>query len=177
MRIAIAFVTLAVIAGCTGYRAASTDDPPVVALAPAPAGWAKICVFRDSAIGSALTVVIRDNGEVVGVTEGRGHFCYYASPGRHTLTTQVSDAAPFVVEAEPTRRYFVEHHINVGRDELVGIDEPRAASLAESTSYTVVAEAPEGEPLPAMVPRAHGHPRAARGAPDRTAPSGTASDR
>ncbi|MCA9623031.1 MAG: hypothetical protein KC731_28625 [Myxococcales bacterium] len=148
---------LLLLTACSGYAVGFPVKPPVAPLAAAPEGLAKICVFRDSFVGQALTVVLRDNGEVVGATEGNAHFCYLATAGRHTLTTEVSDAPAFRIEAEPGRSYFVEHEINVGTDALVAIDAFRAEALAQSTPYALVVEAPDGEPLPAAVPQVVGH--------------------
>lgn len=144
-------------AGCTGYRVAHVEPHPVDALAPAPAELGKICIYRDSLVGQALILPVRDNGEVVGATDGQGHFCYLATPGRHTLTTDVSDAPALVLEVRGGDTHHVEHEVNVGTDALVPLSRAQAAELAPNLAYAVVSEAPEGEALPATVPTATGH--------------------
>lgn len=139
------------LAGCSGYAVASASAPLVPATAPAPAGLAKVCVFRTSTIGAALTTPVRDNGRVVGATDGPGHFCYFAGPGHHTLTVEVSDAPAFAFEVAEGDVRYIEHEINIGRDALVPIGAAQAAELAASTEYTVIDEAPPEEELPPVV--------------------------
>ena len=142
---------------CTGYRVRHVEPPLLAALEPAPANLGKVCVFRASLIGGALILPVRDNGEVVGVTDGQGHFCYLATPGRHTLTTDVSDASPLVLEVRTGDIHHVEHEVNIGTDALVPLTEERAGELPPPLPYAVVSEAPEGAPLPAPVATAIGH--------------------
>lgn len=144
-------------AACTGYTVARPLDVPAEALGPPPLGLAKICVFRGSWIGFALTIPVRDNGELVGATIGKGHFCYHATPGRHTITVEVSDAAPLVLFAEVGGLHYVEHSINVGVDSLADIDPLRGQQLAVETPYSLVESAPWGERPPAVMPTATGH--------------------
>ena len=145
-----------VLCACTGYTVAHSPQPLVDALAPPPAGLAKICVFRDSWIGSALTTPIDDNDEVVGATEGPGHFCYLATEGEHILRTEVSDAPAIRLRVVAERSYFVEHAIRIGTDRLFVIDAVRARKLALSTDYAVIDEIPEGAPPVATLPTARG---------------------
>ena len=56
--------------------------------------------------GSGPDDALRDNGVLVGATEGRSHFCYLAGAGSHTLTTEVSDADDLSFDASPGARYF-----------------------------------------------------------------------
>ncbi len=142
--------------GCSGYSVTHASRPLVDALAAPPARLAKICIFRDSLIGSVLTTPIFDNGEIVGATRGPGHFCYYGTEGLHTLTTKVSDAAAFTIRVDAGRAYFVEHSINVGTDQLFGIDEARARLLADRTRYASIEAASEETPVPDDIPEIAG---------------------
>ncbi len=156
-RILVLVSLLSALWACSSYSVVHTAERPVSAMAQPPEGLAKICVFRDGVVGFALTTPVRDNGEVVGATQGAGHFCYFATEGLHTITVEVSDADPFEVRVKRGLVYFIEHKINVGTDELVGIDANRAAHLSEETSYALIDETPDDAPVPALVPTATGH--------------------
>jgi hypothetical protein len=137
----------ALLTGCSSFSVVPVS-PDAVPLDPRAA---RVCVYRASTIGWALTVPVRDNGLAVGATSGRGYFCYNAALGRHLVQVDVSDADPFVLEVHEARRYDLELIINMGQDRLVAIDAVRGDSLAAELDYVVIAEAPSGEQ-----PLAHG---------------------
>ncbi|MBI4951614.1 MAG: hypothetical protein HY908_06245 [Myxococcales bacterium] len=151
--LARALVLAASLAGCSGYSVATSPTaPPHDAFQRAPMSSGQVCVFRPASIGAALTIPVRDNGVVVGATQGPSYFCYLAGPGAHGLTVEVSDALPLGLWVDAGHRYFVEHQINVGEDRLVPVGEPRARELLQSCDYATVVGAPKGQPLPPAVP-------------------------
>jgi hypothetical protein len=147
-------LTVALAAGCSTYDVASARTPPTDAFGPPPTGLARVCVFRPHRLGAALTTPMRDNGRLVGATQGPGYFCYFAAPGNHELRVEVSDASPIRFSVESGGRYFVHHEINVGSDELLFVNEREARALAAACEYQVVVGVPSDEHLPLSVPLA-----------------------
>ncbi len=70
---------------CTSWKLETPVVAPIAPGAPAPEGAAKVCVARTSVYESGMTVPTRDNGVLVGATEGPGYFCYLAAPGGHEI--------------------------------------------------------------------------------------------
>jgi hypothetical protein len=145
-----------VVVGCSAYGVEPTTVPPLRPESSPPEGTALVCVLRGGGVGAGLTTPLRDNGVLVGATEGRSHFCYLAGAGSHTLTTEVSDADDLSFDASPGARYFFEHRIHVGQDELVRIEEAEAQRRAGSMDYVLITSGPAGEALPPEVPRVPG---------------------
>src|SRR5687767_8043588 len=80
-------------AGCgASYELSEATRAPVDAFGQAPRDKALVCVLRPSELGSALTVAVSDNGQVVGATQGPSYFCYLSEPGYHYLSLDGSDA-------------------------------------------------------------------------------------
>lgn len=141
------------LSACADVTVTSAQVPAIAFDAPAPEQAALVCVMRASAVGFALVVPVRDNGQLVGATEGPGWFCYVAEAGAHRLEVEVSDADALRFEAEPGAHVYVEHVLRVGEDSLERIDAVRAKEIASDERYSVVESGPDGETVPA-VPRA-----------------------
>jgi hypothetical protein len=124
----------------------------VSALTVAPENKALICVYRKSNLGSALTVAVRDNEQLVGATEGPSWFCYFAEPGRHFLSVEGSDADDLGLVALGGHRKFVELRINLGQDELVVTDDADAQRVLHDLEYLVIEEGPDDQPIPPALP-------------------------
>ncbi|MFO0547130.1 MAG: hypothetical protein U0271_02015 [Polyangiaceae bacterium] len=125
------------LSACARYSLSTLTEPPAFE----PRGDdGVVCVVRAGGVGSALTLPIRDNGALVGATEGASHFCYYAAPGVHVLSAQVSDAADLEIEVAPAARVFVEHKVAIGRDRLVLVDVAAGQAIARRTDYVVIDE-------------------------------------
>ncbi len=122
-----------VLAGCSAYSVRVGAAPASVDSAK-ESGLARLCVVRKTAIGAALTTPIRDNGLVVGATEGPSWFCWHAGPGLHTLTTEVSDAPALELDVLAGEERLIEHRVNIGQDELIdlGDAEPSAPAVASA---------------------------------------------
>lgn len=140
-------------AGCADVTVSSVKVPPIAFDAPAPNDGALVCVMRATAIGFALVVPVRDNGSLVGATDGTGWFCYIAELGEHRVEVEVSDADGLQFQATAGTHVYIEHVIRVGEDNLERIDAARAGEIAGGRLYSVVESGPDGETLPA-VPRA-----------------------
>ena len=137
---------------CSSYSVGFVAKDPLDVQAAVPSDQAIVCVVRTSLVGAALTLPIRDNGKLVGATEGPSHFCYRAGVGRHRLTVEVSDADAIELVVSGGDRHFVEHAVRFGSDELRVISEEQGLAAVRESEPTVVEEGPEGEPLPAEVP-------------------------
>ncbi len=93
-------LSVVLLAGCAGYQVVPTTVSLDQALsAPAPT-VSKICIVRPQTRVLASTAVVRDNGQLVGATDGESYFCYAAQPGQHHIVA-VADRQSGFVDAEP----------------------------------------------------------------------------
>ncbi|NUP04485.1 MAG: hypothetical protein HOW73_00300 [Polyangiaceae bacterium] len=146
-------------AACSSFVLTEPASPPLTTVSDAPPGYALACVLRGSIVGALLTIVVRDNGTVVGATEGPGHFCWFAGEGRHEVTVDgPSDADPIAFDARAGERIHLELSVRIGQDEIVRASAERAAELEAETRYSVIDEGPEDEALPAGIPSVRGKP-------------------
>jgi hypothetical protein len=153
VRLPALLLVVACATGCgANYQVVAVEHPPVSALTVAPENKALICVYRNSNLGAALTVAIRDNDQVVGATEGSSWFCYLAEPGRHFLTVEGSDADDLGLVALGGHRKFVELRINMGQDELVVRENADAERVIHELDYLVIEEGPDDQPVPPALP-------------------------
>ncbi len=130
------------------------ETAPIHALGLPPPGLGQVCVLRPHELGAALTSAVRDNGVLVGATEGTSYFCYFAEPGHHEISVEVSDADATVIELLPGQRAYLHHRINIGADELRWIDASTAERMLGECEYVLVASPPEGERPPGATPLA-----------------------
>jgi hypothetical protein len=155
---ALALVALTPLAGCTPWKLAEPARAPLDPMGAPPPGLAQVCVARSSAVASAVTFPVRDNGVVVGATRGPGHFCYLSDPGRHVIHIEADEVETASLDAAPGGRYYllqeVENILGYVRCSAVWVDESVAREAIASTSYTVLVGVPGEERLPGPVPRA-----------------------
>lgn len=152
-------------AGCSSYATRALVPPPILATAPVPPDLARVCVVRRHHLAALVQVVVRDNGLLVGATEGASYFCYYAAAGPHRITAfaggdddrelGTGGFAALAFRAEPAHAYFVDVPLGLlyGRDGgLAWLPPVAAAREVADLDYLVVSAVPEGEFLPALVP-------------------------
>jgi hypothetical protein len=137
---------------CSSYSVGFVANDPLDVQAAVPPEHGLVCVVRTSLVGAALTLPIRDNGKLVGATEGPSHFCYRAGVGRHRLTVEVSDADAIELAVSGGDRHFVEHAVRFGSDELLVLNAEQGLAAVTKSEPTVIEGGPEGEPLPGEVP-------------------------
>jgi hypothetical protein len=141
------------ITGCgASYELSEATRAPVDAFGSAPSDKALVCVLRPSELGSALTVAVSDNGQVVGATRGPSYFCYLSEPGYHQLSVDGSDADDVELVTLAGQRHYLELRINFGQDELVPTHETFARPLVAHLDYLLIEEGPDGEAPPPTVP-------------------------
>lgn len=131
--------------------------PPIAPLGPARDDVATVCMYRPTNLGAALTIPVRDNGQLVGVTRAFSYFCWFAEPGRHRIAVAGgSDAEDRNFDLRAGERLQLQHEINIGNDALRIIDPREAQTFANECAYHVVTEHPADEqlPSPARVARA-----------------------
>lgn len=142
--------------GCAGFRLSHVPDPPLLALTPAPAEQAKVCVIRKSDLAFAVAFPTYDNKHLVGATRGPGYFCYLAEPGQHTLAIKADKEVLVDLSAEPGHAYYLHQEVdnNFGfvtcRPQWVSRE--AAGDLLDGTGYQVLDKVPSNETLPARVP-------------------------
>lgn len=147
MRLSLLSIVMC-LAGCgANYQVAEVSRPPVSQLTLAP-DKGLVCIYRNSNLGAALTIAIRDNDQLVGATEGSSWFCYFAEPGRHLLSVEGSDADDFPLVAVAGQRQFVELRVNLGQDDLVARQELEGWREVRELTYLMIEEGPDDEPVP-----------------------------
>ena len=139
--------------GCAGLRVVTSDAPPlpIDPLASPPDGLGQVCVIRPHSIGALLTIPVRDNGTLVGATQGPSYFCYFAQPGLHRITMQLSGELAVDAQVDSGRTLYLHQHIRVGADRFYPISLEAARPMLERCDYSQLVEAP-GEELLAEAP-------------------------
>ena len=149
-------LALASLAACTRYEIAVRE--PVAPAPPAPQ-TARVCVLRPQRVAALAPAVVRDNGQLVGMTRGRSRFCYLVQPGDHQIAstygddidarlglTRVTDATLSAVSGET---YFLQHDVGKLLTLEVRWVTPEAAGpMLTDTPEVELVTAPDGEPLP-----------------------------
>jgi hypothetical protein len=150
--------------GCSRYWVAHPAAPPIDALGRPPSGLGQLCVVRPAWGASAVTLVVRDNGNLVGATHGPSYFCYFAEPGSHRILSEVSDAGMVVKSSETTvdvargGRYFLQQTVEASDTVLSFLTEADAAKIVDRCGYQVLIAAPPSDSLPGMTPVAGARP-------------------
>lgn len=160
MRIGTLGLMLVLVAasGCSRYWVGRPMAPPIDALGRPPSGLGQLCVVRPFWGTTAVTLVVRDNGNLVGATHGPSYFCYFAEPGGHRIVSEVSDAGmvekPRETRIEITRggRYFLQQTVEAGGTVLDWLSEAEAAKIVDRCGYQVLISAPASDSMPGMTP-------------------------
>lgn len=144
--------------GCSRYWVGRPTAPPIDALGRPPTGLGQLCVVRPYWGATAVTLVVRDNGTIVGATHGPSYFCYFAEPGAHRIVSEVSDAG-MVEKPRETRieiarggRYFLQQTVEAGGTVLAWLSEAEAAKIVDTCGYQVLIAGPPSDTMPGMTP-------------------------
>lgn len=141
--------SILLLTACSSYSTAPVASPPIATAGPARTDVATVCMFRPTHVGTAMTVPVRDNGQLVGVTNAYTYFCWYAAPGRHRIAVAGgSDAEDRTFTFNAGERLHLQHEINIGTDALRIIDEKLAATFASECRYHAVVGVPAEDELP-----------------------------
>ena len=149
------------LSACTTYDVAEVKRPDAHAVAP---DVAEVCVVRPHVMGALVPSVVRDNGVLVGATEGPSMFCWAALPGSHAIVieggddvdrafaTSTHDAA--ALEATAGRRYWLHQPVGnlYGVSGLEWVDEETGADMASRCSYKALRRVPGTDALPTGAP-------------------------
>jgi hypothetical protein len=151
--------TVPVLPACSTYTLAQPTQAPISAFGPSPSKAATVCVIRPSHWHLQTTFIVRDDGQLVGATQGESYFCYLAEPGPHRIVATPSDAEEAATQinlrALAGRRYWL--HLDFDRalgTMLEAVDEPAAREMVESCDYKELVDAPGEEYIPESVPYA-----------------------
>lgn len=114
--ISMAFVFLALVAGCATVPMAPKDQDMSLKEFKKPAtDMAGVYIYRNSFVGQALKKNIYLDGEYLGESANKVYFYREVPPGQHQLSTEseFSDNA-ISFSAEPGHLYFAEQYIKIG---------------------------------------------------------------
>lgn len=155
----LAIVVLAVAAAANA--GCNTGREPRVAmnvsdLGPIPDSAAQVCVVRPDAMSAQVSMIVHDNGHMVGATRGTTFFCYLASPGDHQITSADDDTGPTFFHAQRGARYWLHQEVvdlaGHTHAHLDWIDEGTALELLESCDVRVRVSVPGHDDEPAAQP-------------------------
>jgi hypothetical protein len=149
--------TLAGATGCApGLEGRDAHAPTIADLGPVPAGSAQVCVVRPEVTSSQVSMMVHDNGRLVGATRGTTFFCYLASPGDHQITSADDDTGPQFFHAQGGARYWLHQEVvdlaGHTHAHLDWVDESTALELLESCEARVRVSIPGHENEPATQP-------------------------
>jgi hypothetical protein len=163
MKAPLVFVVIAVAlgllvgVGCSSYRLAEPRTVPIEAFGAPPQAMAQVCVFRPSNMALAVTFVVKDNGKLVGATRGPTYFCYFATPGAHTITSDSEDDVMAAqLDAKAGQRYFLEQGVDnvfgFVKSPLTWVEASEAREHLGLCDYNVLVGVPGKDALPGAAP-------------------------
>jgi hypothetical protein len=128
----------------------------VADLGPVPSGSAQVCVVRPDSMAAQVSMLVRDNGRLVGATRGTTFFCYLARAGEHQITSPDDDTGPTLLRAVSGARYWLHQEVT----ELAGsvhahldwVDENTALELLDACESRVHVAVPGHEDETAAQP-------------------------
>ena len=129
--------------GCIRSDLIYPDLPPIDPLATPVYGMGQICVVRPHTWAMARTVLIEDNGHLVGATRGPSYFCYAAQIGAHTI--DALDGTPKTgldIKVAAGQRVFIHHRVGLYGDRLNVESEAQAVELLDKCDYGQLADSP-----------------------------------
>ena len=131
--VVVAIAGLFPLAGCfpepSHARAATLAE-----LGPVPSGSAQVCVLRPDSTASYLSMLVRDNGRLVGATRGATFFCYLARTGDHQIMLIDDDTGPTFLRAQSGGRYWLHQDVT----ELEGTVHAHLDWVGESTALEML---------------------------------------
>jgi hypothetical protein len=155
-------------AGCTPFQVEMPQTPPVDPGGVVPPGAAEVCVLRTRrGVGTQL---VRDNGLLVGATQGRAYLCYRAHPGPHHVDIRAAeDQAAVDLLLAAGERVFLRPSPVLAEGGISRVPEGEARAELNGLPFQQLVSAPEPVlPPPALADAASGAPRAER--PSSSAP-------
>ncbi len=153
---ALTVLSLVALSGCTSYELAPREPSTPVSLA---ANQASVCVLRPHRVAALAPAVVRDNGQLVGMTRGPSHFCYLVQPGRHAIVSTYGDDidrklglaqdVTASLDAAGGQTYFLHHDVS-GLITLAvrWVPSSAAPAMMADTDEVVLTSAPDDERLP-----------------------------
>jgi hypothetical protein len=140
LRLLAASAAISAISGCATLNANEAPPPTAAAFGPvARPDVATICVFHDGP--DLFTLEALDNGTLMGMSGRDAYFCYWATPGNHTIVsrhTGTKGQAEVRLPVEAGRRYWLQQSLSsldpsdyklLPVDSLVTLDETSARKL------------------------------------------------
>lgn len=103
-----------VLAGCaTSPVASDTLDQAAKTFAVRP-DKANIYVYRNEAIGGAVSMDVYLDGQLMGKSGAQAYFVFEVSPGKHSLLSKAENESKLDVVVEPGKNYFVWQEVKMG---------------------------------------------------------------
>ena len=133
--------------GCASVKMAPKEiDSALKNFTPPPSDKAGLYIYRNSAVGSALTKEVYVDSVLIGETANKVFFYVKISPGVHTLSTESEFSENSITfQADGGKNYFAEQYIKMGIffgganiemvDEEVGMKEVLECDLADQQKF------------------------------------------
>jgi hypothetical protein len=131
--VVVGSVGLVPLAGCWP-EASHARSAAIAELGPVPSGSAQVCVIRPDRMASSVSMLVRDNGRLVGATRGTTFFCYLARAGEHQITSVDDDTGPTFLRAQSGARYWLHQDVV----ELAGTVHAHLDWVEESTALEML---------------------------------------
>jgi Protein of unknown function (DUF2846) len=101
-------------AGCATVPMAEKEkDTAVKTFTPKPEK-AQIYVYRNEALGSALTMTVSLDGKVIGRTGPKTFFWWEVEPGIHVIGSHTENVSELHIKTEAGKLYFVWQEVKMG---------------------------------------------------------------
>ena len=111
MRLCVA-LAIVLLSGCASVAMMPAEDDTRAKSFSAAPGKANIYVYRNEAMGAALTMPVSLDGKVAGNTAAKSYFLFQVNPGSHEVSSP--DAKPVRVAAEAGKNYFIWQEVKMG---------------------------------------------------------------
>ncbi len=112
--LALFALVLALLSGCASVPMSAVEDDTRAKSFVVSPGKANIYVYRNEAIGAAVTMPVSLDGKMAGKTASKTYFLFQVDPGPHEITSHTENTATLGVNAEAGRNYFVWQEVKMG---------------------------------------------------------------
>ena len=106
------FPLLLILANCTSTQQYVTLPDQGQEIADPSMG--RIYVLRPAALGSAVSMEIRDGDQVIGKTGPKGYLCWERSPGTTEVVGKAENESSVTVDVERGTVYYILQQIQMG---------------------------------------------------------------
>ncbi|MFT3778980.1 MAG: DUF2846 domain-containing protein [Ottowia sp.] len=128
----------AALAGCASVPMGDARQDAAAKTFTVPKGKSGIYIYRNEAIGGAVTMDVALDGQPLGQTSAKTFLYKEVPPGRHTVTSKAENTETLALDTKPGGVYFIWQEVKMGfihaRNKLHLVDEETGKKGVAETS-------------------------------------------